>query len=319
SARMCSPSMPQVSIWPSPPAAMTPATCLPGWMPEPARGTKPTADPGDSSENSGACRSSIACHSSMAPKALVSVAFISKLDISSGLHAKLPRPGAHEFELAFAGGAGVALLDYSEAANVVRHIGDLAGELVIIGAKILDEVTNRAFVVRAERSLHAAQRRVAEEIQWRAAQHLALGQQRKHAQHPGAERALALLAGDGIGAAQQRRRHVHPHLEVALEVGMQRLREAGIGEQPRHLVLVLARHQPVGVARHGFRQTGTAWHGTLFGGAHLVDKARIALRIGLVLIGDEQLAAARDHLRQIRGQSPGWWQRLGAAGQARGF
>src|SRR5574340_1216037 len=72
-ARMPVSAMPSTSISPSPPALISPATCLPGWMPELSRGTMATREPAAISEKISWLRSSIACQCSVAPNAVSAV------------------------------------------------------------------------------------------------------------------------------------------------------------------------------------------------------------------------------------------------------
>ena len=99
------------------------------------------------------------------------------------------------------------------------------------------------------RALAAPLRRVAEDVERRAAQALGLGEPLVGRGDPRAVRPLDQVAV-GVALREQRRRQVEAQRVVALELLRDAVEEAGLDVQARDLVLVLVGHQLVQAHRH---------------------------------------------------------------------
>src|SRR5262245_43620551 len=99
-------------------------------------------------------------------------------------------------------------LHMAEATDLLGHAGDLHGERVTVVVEALDQLLDDPLIVGNELPLALALRRVAEDVELRAAQPLHPRQQAEGAEHPRAEAPLLVVSGLPIARAAERRRQV---------------------------------------------------------------------------------------------------------------
>ena len=174
-----------------------------------------------------------------------------------------------------------------------RHL-DCRGQAVRPQAN--DELFHGVAVLADQFAFAAALFGVAKHIEGGATQTFEPCQQTKGAAYPGAVAAFDELAALVL-ARQQRWGQVMNDAVIALEQAFDFLHKAWVGVQARHLVFVLVGHELEQVTGHRLGQFG-AGRNRLFGLPHPLDQGAVALRIGAVLVGGEELDATLHHIVQ---------------------
>ena len=195
------------------------------------------------------------------------------------------------------GGGEVAHLDVAEAADFFRDRRDADGKMMVVGVELRQHLVERRLVVGDQLALGAPLGAVAERVEGGAAQEFEPRQQPEHRHHPRPETDLARqrrspCRAAPAAAAQDGTRSA----AVAVELGRDLPQERAVGVEPRDLVLVLVGHQLEQVARDRLGEPAFAGRLGRLGRLRLLDPAAIARGIGGVLVGGEELDAARDRL-----------------------
>src|SRR5690606_27743578 len=123
----------------------------------------------------------------------------------------------------------MARLDMTEAADLLRHRRDAHGDRQVVAREAGQQFADRALVLLDERTLLAALLGTAEDVEGSAAQAAQLRQRAKGLHHPGTILALDELAL-AVAPGEQRRREMEAQADVALELALQLLPEAAVGE-----------------------------------------------------------------------------------------
>src|SRR5260221_2904635 len=197
-------------------------------------------------------------------------------------------PLRQELRLARLRIAQVPLLHVAIATDELGDGGDLGRERDARRIEFLEKLAHHALIVGDELSFRAPFRGVAEDVERRAAQETQPREHPHRREHPRSVLALARLAGHRIGLRPERRREVHLHAVVALELAFDALQEVAVGMKARDLVFVLVRHELEEIARDDRRELRRAAGLRLLGRADLGDEVLVALRVGLVLVAGEE-------------------------------
>lgn len=141
-----------------------------------------------------------------------------------------PPEGGQEGGAALAGKGRVGFLDVAEAADAVGEGGDFDGQGVILGAERRHDLGHGVLVFDDQAALHAALRRIAENVEGGAAQSLELRQPSEGGREPRAVGAFEQVTGFGVAARDQGRRQMELERIVALELAPEPGLEAAVGK-----------------------------------------------------------------------------------------
>ena len=199
----------------------------------------------------------------------------------------------------------------AEAADLLRHVGDLDRERMIFRRECRGDLLENGLVFADETPLHPALPGIAEHVDERAAQAPQPRQDLEDAKDPPPIGPLAQLAGCGIARGKQRRSQMKLQPEVALELLAQVLQKPAVGIEPRHFVFVLVGHQLEQIVRGGFGKPGSARCPRFRRLLDCGDRAPVALGIAGALVTRQELGAVGDDVRD------GWLDRRLGPGHRR--
>src|SRR5690606_24494466 len=138
--------------------------------------------------------------------------------------------------------------------------------------------------------------RIAEHVEWRAAQFAQSRKKLECGHDPWPECDLSRLATVSVTTRETGRREMERQSEVTFELFAQPRGELSVAVEPGHFVFVLVGHQLVQRLDHRARQRLVPWNALLLGGPDATDQLFELRGVARILVALQKLASPGNQL-----------------------